>query len=443
MFHREIEERVRRLAPFLVYDHDPYLVVADGRMFWMLDAYTLTERYPYSEAMRLGRNRGNYMRNSVKVVVDAYNGSVDFYIADMEDPLIQVYASIFPNGFQPMSAMPAALAAHVRYPVDFFNVQATMYRAYHMIDPTVFYNKEDMWDVPSELYSGKEQLMEAYYLIMRLPDSQQGDEPTAATAEFILLLPFVPTNRDNMISWMAARCDPAEYGRLILYQFPKQKLIYGPRQIEARIDQDPEISELITLWSQAGSRVVRGNLLVIPIGNSLMYVEPLYLQAESSQLPELRRVIVSYENRISMRSTLQEALEASFPDALRAQSATASPTSHDQPVFATPTYWQTAAQEANQHFQQALERQQAGDWAGYGKALEALARSLSHLEALAGEAPADDAPDTEDTPPALPAAGPAEQEQPADVKTRATRPASPPAPAGPTRDRQGRAETQW
>lgn len=402
MFHRQISQRVERLAPFLHIDADPYLVVADGKLFWMIDAYTTSQFYPYAEPLRLGRRELNYIRNSVKVVVDAYNGSVDFYIADDTDPLVQVYAQIFPGSFKPMSEMSSALQEHIRYPADFFNSQATMYQAYHMTDPTVFYNKEDMWAVPFEKYSGKEQPMESYYLIMKLPEEDQ--------AEFILLLPFVPVGKDNMISWLAARCDQENYGSLILYQFPKQKLIYGPRQIEARIDQDPDISEMITLWSQAGSGVVRGNLLVIPIGNSLMYVEPLYLQAESSQLPELKRVIVSYENRIAMRNTLDEALRAVFDEG---EMITDRPVDRageppgTAPVMRTDSpQWAVLVTEAQQLFEQASERQRAGDWAGYGESIAALEEKLRALE---GQAAAyEDTTVYEDTTPAAPDATPSD-----------------------------------
>ena len=396
MFHREISDRVERLAPFLNFDADPYLVIADGKMYWMLDAYTTSNFYPYAERLRLGRQSVNYIRNSVKIVVDAYNGSVDFYIADESDPLIRVYAKVFPNSFKPLSEMPDSLQEHIRYPADFFNIQATMYRSYHMKDPTVFYNKEDMWAVPFEKYSGKEQPMESYYLIMKLPEEEE--------EEFILLLPFVPVGKDNMISWLAARCDKENYGNLILYQFPKQKLIYGPRQIEARIDQDPDISEMITLWSQAGSGVVRGNLLVIPIGNSLMYVEPLYLQAESSQLPELKRVIVSYENRIAMRNTLDEALRAVFapgePVLDENSDAVSSPAESFDFSGLAPG-WAGLVDRAQQLFSQATQRQQAGDWAGYGEAIAELEATLAELGT---QATAAGAADVEDVTPAAPAA---------------------------------------
>jgi len=376
MFRRRVKERVAEIAPFLQMDRDPYLVVSEGRMLWMMDAYTVTDRYPYAEHFLLPRKRINYIRNSVKVVMDAYHGTVDFYVSDAEDPLIQVYSRIFPNAFQPMSEMPEGLRQHVRYPVDFFDIQAAMYRAYHMTDPTVFYNKEDMWEAPKELFGSKEQLMQSYYLIMKLPGEQE--------EEFILLVPFVPTNKDNMISWLAARCDPESYGRLVLYQFPKQKLIYGPSQIEARIDQTPEISEQMTLWSQAGSRVIRGNLLVIPVEDALMYVEAVYLQAESSQLPELKRVIVSYENAIAMEPTLDQALRKVFGSkrampALTTSSGEAVEIAQDAVILG----WQELASEAQLLYVQAVEAQRSGDWSDYGAQIEALESTLKELNEVA------------------------------------------------------------
>ena len=404
LLHRNIAERVYRVAPFLAYDRDPYLVVADGRLFWMLDAYTTSDRYPYSEPYRFSQGRSiNYMRNSVKVVVDAYNGDVQFYVSDESDPLVKVYENIFPGTFQALDQMPPSLREHIRYPSDFFDVQADMYRAYHMTDETVFYNKEDMWEMPQELYSGQQQEMESYYLIMKLPEAE--------AAEFVLLVPFTPPKKDNMISWLAARSDAENYGRLVLYQFPKQKLIYGPRQIEARIDQDPDISEQITLWSQAGSKVVRGNLLVIPIGDSLMYVEPLYLQAESGQLPELKRVIVSYENRLAMRKTLGEALRDVFGVANTEVFTTTDPETGEQiaetsaqaaardlargPALGLDAGWVKLVNQAAADYDRATRAQKAGDWAGYGDALEQLEATLTHLQELSGQniSPSSDTPD--------------------------------------------------
>ena len=369
LFRRNIAERVRTLAPFLVYDSDPYLVLSEGRMVWMLDAYTTTDKIPYAEPYP-GR-RFNYIRNSVKIVIDAYHGSIDFYTADPTDPIIQFYQNCFPNTFKALDTLPSDLQSHIRYPSDFFDVQATMYRAYHMNDVTVFYNKEDMWGLPTELYDGNERRMESYYLIMELPDEQD--------AEFVLLLPFVPTGKDNMISWLAARSDNPNYGKLVLYQFPKQKLIYGPRQIEARIDQDPEISKQITLWSQSGSRVVRGNLLVIPIESSLMYVEPLYLQAESSQLPELKRVIVAYDNQIAMEKDLPTALMAIFGKRIQAvQDIVDLSSSKDASENAQGVEAQLNL--LNEIYEEAIVAQRNGDWAKYGENIEKLGQILSMLK---------------------------------------------------------------
>ena len=392
LFRRNIKERVQHLAPFLYFDSDPYLVLEGDTMVWMLDGYTTTRDYPYAEPTNGGRF--NYIRNSVKVVIDAYNGDVSFFVADETDPMIQVYQKVFPETFKSLEALPNALRSHIRYPVDFFNVQAQMYRKYHMTDPTVFYNSEDMWAFPKELYAGQEQRMQSYYLIMKLPNTEQ--------AEFILLLPFVPMGKDNMISWLAARCDDPNYGSLILYQFPKQKLIYGPRQIEARIDQDPEISQQITLWSQSGSRVVRGNLLVIPIGNSLVYVEPLYLQAESSQLPELKQVIVSYDNRIAMEATLAESLEAVFGKAISSAVKKLSQESQQAGTAAGVKQagggagWQDLASQAAVLLTEATDAQKSGEWAAYGEKLSQLTSIISELDALSQQAIAPDV--TSETP---------------------------------------------
>jgi hypothetical protein len=302
---------VRAIAPFLRYDSDPYLVAADAGgtnskgektyLYWILDAYTTSDRYPYSDP---GKNKFNYIRNSVKVVIDAYNGTVNFYVADPQDPIINTLAAIFPNLLKPLDVMPDALKSHIRYPVDLFSIQSERLLAYHMTDPQVFYNREDLWQIPTEIYGSEPRPVQPYYLIMKLP--------TAATEEFILLLPFTPTQRANLIAWLAARSDGEEYGKLLLYQFPKQQLIYGQEQIEALINQDPVISQQISLWNRAGSRAIQGNLLVIPIEQSLLYVEPLYLEAEQNSLPTLVRVIVVYQNRIVMAETLQQAINAVF-----------------------------------------------------------------------------------------------------------------------------------
>ena len=301
IFYRNTKERVNKIAPFLRYDEDPYLVVSNGRLFWIQDAYTVSDRYPYSEPYE----KINYIRNSVKVVIDAYDGETNFYVVDEKEPVIRAYMKIFPELFKSFSAMPQSLMEHVRYPEDLFSIQAAKYATYHMKDARVFYNKEDVWDVPQELYEGARIKMEPYYLITKLPG-----EPKE---EFILLLPFTPRAKNNMIAWLAARSDRPHYGEKIVYVFPKDKLVYGPMQIEARIDQDPEISQHFTLWSQAGTRVVRGNLLAIPIEDSLLYVEPIYLRAEQKDaLPELKRVIIAFGDRLTMQETLEKSLLAIF-----------------------------------------------------------------------------------------------------------------------------------
>jgi uncharacterized protein len=310
LFRRNINQRIRAIAPFLRYDSDPYLVAANttpdrpnnpSRLFWIVDAYTTSDRYPYSDS---GGSSLNYIRNAVKVVIDAYNGSVAFYIADSSDPIINRWANIFPDLFQPVSAMPSSLRQHLRYPVDFLKLQSERLMTYHMTDVQVFYNREDQWQIPTEIYGDKPRLVEPYYLITSLP--------TVQTEEFILLLPFTPKERSNLVAWLAARSDGKNYGKLLLYTFPKQRLVYGPEQIEARINQDPAISQQVSLWNRQGSRVIQGNLLIIPVEQSLLYVEPLYLEATQNKLPILARVIVAYENRIAMAQNLSQALQAVF-----------------------------------------------------------------------------------------------------------------------------------
>jgi len=302
LLYRTVRERVQRIAPFFRYDQDPYLVIsAAGRLVWFLDGYTVSNGYPYSAPTP---GLGNYIRNAVKATVDAYDGTVRFYLADPADPLIRTIAAIFPGLLQPLAAMPADLQAHLRYPEGLFRVQAAMYASYHMRDSRVFYNKEDLWTVPIRPAGGQEQAMEPYYLILRLPGQPK--------EEFVLLLPFTPSKKDNLAAWLAARSDPPNYGKLVVYTFPKQSLVYGPRQVEARIDQDPSISQQLTLWNQRGSQVIRGHLLVIPIARSLLYVEPLYIAAETGQLPELKRVIVGSGNQIAMEETLDAAVARAF-----------------------------------------------------------------------------------------------------------------------------------
>jgi uncharacterized protein len=356
MIRRNIQERVSTIAPFLRLDHDPYLVISDGRLFWMQDAYTTSGYFPYAQPAR-GFDI-NYIRNSVKVVVDAYNGTVDFYLMDSLDPIAATYQRIFPDLFKPFAAMPADLQKHIRYPEDLFLIQAQLYQAYHMEAADVFYNREDLWQFPRQPGGNGTARMGPYYIIMRLPGETQ--------AEFFLMLPMVPSRRDNMIAWLAARCDPPNYGKLIVYEFPKEKLVYGPFQIEALINQNTYISQQLSLWNQLGSRVIRGNLLVIPIENSILYVSPLYLRAEQGQLPELKRVIAAYGDHVVMEETLTGALSALFADG----AAPASPSAATGAPLAGPAA--DRARQALDHYNRAIERLKSGDWAGFGTELDAM-----------------------------------------------------------------------
>jgi uncharacterized protein len=368
MIRRNIQERVRTIAPFLRLDRDPYLVINDGRLFWMQDAYTTSGYFPYAQPAQ-GLDL-NYIRNSVKVVVDAYNGTVDFYLVDSVDPIAATYQRIFPGLFKPFAAMPEGLQKHIRYPEDLFLIQARLYQAYHMEAADVFYNREDLWQFPRQPGGGGTALMVPYYIIMRLPGEPQ--------AEFFLMLPMVPSRRDNMIAWLAARCDPPDYGKLIVYEFPKEKLVYGPFQIEALINQNTYISQQLSLWNQMGSRVIRGNLLVIPIENSILYVSPLYLRAEHGQLPELQRVIAAYGDRVVMKETLAEALLALF----EAGAVPAVPNAATGTPLAGPAA--DRAREALDHYNQAIERLKSGDWAGFGTELDAMRGLLEDMSRQSG-----------------------------------------------------------
>ena len=365
MIRRNIRERVRTIAPFLRLDRDPYLVISNGRMFWIQDAYTTSSYFPASQPAQ-GLEL-NYIRNAVKIVVDAYNGTVDFYVIDAGDPIAATYRRIFPSLFKPFAAMPADMQKHIRYPEDLFLIQARLYQTYHMEAAEVFYNREDLWQFPRQPGGDGIATMAPYYIIMRLPGEPQ--------AEFFLMVPMAPSRRDNMIAWLAARCDAPDYGKLIVYEFPKEKLVYGPFQIEARINQSTEISQQITLWNQMGSRVIRGaNLLVIPIENSILYVSPLYLRAEHGHLPELKRVIAAYGEHVVMKETLAEALSALFiePGAARAPSKTP-----EEMPLADPAASQ--AREALDRYNQAVERLKSGDWKGFGTQFDAMRELLEKM----------------------------------------------------------------
>lgn len=366
LFRRLIQERISRIAPFLQLDHDPYLTTSEGRLIWVQDAYTVSDMLPYAQRTQPGGI--NYIRNAVKVAVDAYDGIPVFYIADPQDPVVRTYQQIFPSLFQPLDQMPGALRAHIRYPEDLFSLQARMYGTYHMTDPEVFYNKEDLWNFPQETYSGKRVFMQPYYTIMRLPGETR--------EEFILMLPMVPRNRDNMIAWVAARCDGTHYGEVLEFAFSKEKLVYGPAQVEARIDQDTTISQQLSLWNQMGSRVIRGNLLVIPIGDTVLYVEPLYLSAEARELPELKRLIASSGDRVVMSQNVDSLLAALVtqepgqpPIVTTTGPAKARPPTAEPPSSGTATV-------ALQHYHQALDALRKGDWQTFGVEMDAVQKTL-------------------------------------------------------------------
>jgi uncharacterized membrane protein (UPF0182 family) len=383
VFHRNIRERVGELAPFLTFDQDPYLVLADGRLFWMFDAYTISGRYPYSTPVRPGGP--NYIRNSVKITIDAYHGTTTVYLADDADPVAATYARMFPGLFTPLAEMPASLREHVRYPEDIFAIQASMYATYHMTQPAVFYNREDQWEVPVIEDGNDARPLQPYYTIMRLPGET---EP-----EFIQMLPFTPRNRDNMAAWLAARSDGEHYGTLRVFQFPKQKVIFGPRQVVARISQDQTISPQITLWNQQGSQVIWGTLMVIPIEESLIYVRPLYLRASGGRIPELTRVIVAYQNQIVMEETLEAGLARLFgAGAARPQAeveltggpAPAGAGRDATPAAASPAGsgdpFDALAAQARVHYENAIQAQRAGDWAKYGDEIRRLGEALAKMQ---------------------------------------------------------------
>jgi uncharacterized membrane protein (UPF0182 family) len=406
MFHRQIRERVERLAPFLMLDFDPYLVVSEGRLFWMQDAYTTTANYPYSTPRSSATQPSlNYIRNSVKIVIDAYNGDVTFYLADPADPIVRTLANVFPSLLRPLAEMSADLRSHIRYPEQLFRTQSAIYTTYHMTNPLVFYNKEDQWDVPAldsgqatstpsaaaaAAAGGGSAAMVPYYTMMRLP----GEEET----EFIQMLPFTPRAKANLAAWMVARSDADYYGQLVVFQFPKNQIVYGPRQIVGRINQDQVISPQITLWSQQGSRVIWGTLLVIPVNESLIYVRPLYLLSPEGRIPELKRVVVAYKDRIVMRETLTLGLVDIFgtkimsalePDRLQGSGTTLpltpAPGGVSTPPPAAPgardPVIEALISQIQGHYDRMIAAQKAGDWATYGEEQKALGAALARLTA--------------------------------------------------------------
>lgn len=369
LFDRKIHDRVRKLAPFLRYDRDPYIVINEGRLYWIQDAYTVTGHYPYSTPY----GGINYIRNSVKVVIDAYNGTVHYYMVEPDEPLVKAYSSIFPDLFKPVEEMPSGLQDHFRYPEDLFDLQSRVITRYHVQDPNVFYTGEDRWAIPQEMYEGGTQPMEPYYTILQLPGY---DDP-----EFVLILPFTPDKRNNMISWMVARADQPNYGKVELFRFPTERVVLGPAQIENRIDQDTDISAQFSLWSQAGSSVIRGNLLVLPIKDSLIYVEPIFLRATGGGLPELSRVIVVFQETVVMENTLEEALVHIFGERgeLPSDLDDEDITIPDIPVGEDMAQLVRQAQDA---YSEGMELLQEGDWAGYGDKIAELEKILNDLERL-------------------------------------------------------------
>jgi len=386
-FWNRVQERVRRVAPFLKLDQDPYFVISDERQYWIQDAYTTARSFPYAEPVR-GASQfsgDKYIRNSVKVVVDAFSGDVSFYVTDPDDPILQMYMRAFPDLFQPLEAMSEDLRKHVRYPQDLFEIQIEKYRRYHMQRPQVFYNNEDLWTRPNEQYAGQQRLMEPYYILSKLPDEDR--------LEFMLMTPMTPQNRDNMIAWIAARSDPPHYGEIITYKLPKEKLIYGPNQVESRIDQNTEISQQLSLWDQRGSQVVRGNLIVVPIEESFLYVEPIYLIAENIQIPQLRRVIVSYGEQVAMERSLELALNEVFGEELletEEQIAAAEETAEgeDGTQRMSPQANRNL-REARSLLRQARQALQDGDFATFGQRFNELQQVLDSVPANRPAAPAD------------------------------------------------------
>ncbi|MCB9557318.1 MAG: UPF0182 family protein [Deltaproteobacteria bacterium] len=390
LFNRSIQQRVHTVAPFLMLDQEPYVVIANKRLYWIQDAYTISYRHPYSRTTSLGRRqRINYIRNSVKVVIDAYDGTVDFYLWDETDPMIQTYKKIFPKLFKARGEMQRDLKAHVRYPKDLFTIQADMYQSFHMTDPGDFYRGQDLWAIAKRLAANSsdtssagprqpgvsarqvtEQMrMQPYYMIMRLPEAK--DE------EFVLMVPFTMMNKDNLRGWLSARNDGEDYGRLLLYEYPEEKLVYGPLQIEARIDQDSYISQWITLRNQQGSKVIRGDLLVIPIEDAILYVQPIYLEATQAQLPELKQVIVAFGNKLAMKNTLAEALKAVF--GVRHAAVAKRSEGEDKTSPALTAAQGTVAAQALSAYRRAQQLVKSGDWAGYGKAQQDLGQLLERL----------------------------------------------------------------
>lgn len=368
ILYRNIMERVNKIAPFISYDDDPYIVLnqEDGKLYWIIDGYTTTNRYPYSQPFS-NSSSINYVRNSVKVVIDAYNGTTKYYVYDESDPIINTYKKIFPDLFLDKSEMPEGLVSHVRYPQLLFDIQAEIYRTYHVDNPMVFYNNEDLWDIANEKYMSEETEVESSYVMFKLPDEDN--------VEFLLTVPYTPMTKPNMTSLFVARNDGENYGKLFVYKFPKGITVDGPMMIESKIDQNTAISEELTLWSQQGSRVLRGNIIIVPIENSLLYVEPIYLESDNeNSLPEMKRVIVSYKDQIIMRESLKDALEELFGDIdyIDEEEPSKEPIEIDGDL-------EELIEKANELFNKAKEASQSGNWAEYGEYIDQLEEVLNQM----------------------------------------------------------------
>ncbi|MDY5975191.1 MAG: UPF0182 family protein, partial [Anaerovoracaceae bacterium] len=364
VINRNIEDRVKKIMPYLTYDSDPYMVTAGGGLYWIIDAYTTSADYPYS-AKYTDTSDVNYVRNSVKVVIDAYNGDVNYYIVDETDPIAQTLQKIYPKLFKDMEELDDELAAHLRYPGTLFGIQAAVYARYHMTDVNVFYQNEDLWSVANEIYGTEEKAMEPNYYILKLPGEMN--------AEFVNSIPYTPMNKKNMTSLLVARNDGSNYGKLVLYQFPKSKVVYGPMQVEALIDQNTEISQDFSLWTSNGTSYSRGNLFVIPIEESILYIEPVYLEAKNSSIPEVKKVIVVFGDRIAYESTLAEALETMFGES---GTAASSGSAGDDKTLSRSEI----ISKAQDIFDKAQKASRSGNWAQYGEYVQELEKYLEMLE---------------------------------------------------------------
>jgi|SRR5579864_548265 len=407
LYRRNIVDRASEMAPFLTFDSDPYLVVADGRLYWILDAYTSGATYPYSQTTTFQPNGSNptdinYIRNSVKVVVDAYDGSTNFYVIDNKDPLIKAYAATFPSLFKPIDAMPSTLRAHLRVPIDLFDAQVQIYATYHITDPKVFFSREDVWDVPTaQTAPGSTPTpVEPYYVLFRLPGQQ--------SAEFLLIMPFTPHLKNNMVSWMAARNDGSAYGQYVSFVLPKDKVIFGPQQVANLINQDPTISQAFTLFHSTGSSVIQGNLLVVPIGNSFLYFEPIYLSATtSSSLPELKKVILVDQNGSSSQVVYTDTLQQAIQQLVG--TGTSPPTSNSPPPTITPALVAQITDlvtQANQHYKAAYAALARGDLTTFATEMQNVGQLLTQLQALTGTSAATTTPAPTPSPHATPSASP-------------------------------------